>query len=730
MSLSSFSSIGLNLGNGDSNLSYIYGMSDFWAFMFEDSEKINLLLEATSHQCSDVYSKFLQLTSTLSLADIQTTIGYQTKLILLTDQDAVPGKVNTFYLSEKILDCRYISNRPFLPTSTLEKGVHFELSEDGTEVIIYSDISKVGFPSRALASGSKQYALWFADAKVDEQLISTYYANLINISPEVSTEAFKNFVYGLYYLYINGPDLDKVRKGLNLALGIPLARGAETVLDIRKYLDTDQWLVTTDNNSYLIPYGLEPTVSVGEELSLAQELAFWIEVKDYINDGEWWINLQIPPTLIPFLPDGKDNKYAAKGSYADYIMRTYLSKHTFLVNVKVTDFKNIQYFEELSSIIKQVKPTNTTPIYIWSVPINNEVLNLIDSDIVQRRNKHLCENITVPIERFFRNSPLPIARGCSNFLRYNVPHVVEELAGFSSPILNNPMPFDGASVRGFIDANKQIRSETDTEKGWLNVTFNRFSEIRINRDKVSFARNVTRSDNSGVGISPFSQATYIDQNLRCVPLYVTTKAELQSRLDVINFSIPDKHMFAIFKPELRDGPINAAVINESYLVDSFNLLVSNFNTLFFKSEYAYLGHFMPAPGYVTYAPQVTDLKRSDYLLVIKIYDSTYGVYWVTSNDSDLIHNHLVSESSDQMSISVTAGMSRGMGATTSPAYMLRGANSTLNYISTGDSINSTEINYSEGTADSEPVVSYSDAFNTNVPLTRGGASLVIRKELL
>lgn len=730
MPLSSFSTTGLDLGKADSNLSYLYGMSDFWSVMFEDSEKINLLLEATSYQCSDVYSKFLQLTSTLSLETIQATIGYQTKLILVSDMDAVPGKTNTFYLSDKVLFSRYISNRPFLPTSTLEEGVHFTISDNGTELTLYSDISKIGFPSRGLASGEKQYALWLADAQIDDQLVSDYYAKLIQVTPEVSSENFKNFVYGLYFLYINGPDLDKIRKGLNLALGIPLARGTETVLDIRKYLDTDQWLVSTDNNSYLIPYGLAPTVVVGEILSLSQELAFWIEVKDYLNNGEWWINLQIPPSMLPFVPDEASDRYASAGSYADYIMRTYLSKHSFLVNVKVTDFKNIQYFEQLSSIIGRIKPTNTTPIYIWSVPIPTEVLTLVEDTGIQRRDKHFCENLSVPIGRFSRNSSSPIFRGCGNFIRCNIPHPVGELIGYTSPISNTPMPFDGGYVRGLANVNKQIRSETDEELGWLNTTFNRFSEVRINRDKLVFARGTEHTTISGEGYTPYPQATYQNQNLRAVPLYATTGKELQARLNAINFTIPEDDSFTIFKPVYAESPINTTAINAAYSIDFYSALIDQFSNLFSRIGSPYLGPFMPKPGYQVYTPTVFDVKRTDYLLVVRIYEDTYGVYWITSNDSDLITNFFIINNSDTLVVSIVAPMMRGLAATNCPAYMLRGANYTLNYSSTGGGENSIPTNGFGTMPDTSITVNYMDELNTTVPLDRTGTTLILRREVL
>jgi hypothetical protein len=394
---------GLDIGKADRNLAYYYGLSDFWSFMFEDREKIDLLLEATSQNLSDIYSKFLQLTSTISLEDIVTTTGKQLQLVLIDNTSAVVGKINTYTLPSQILGARFIANRPLLPTVLLEDEVHYHISADGMEITFYQDLSLLSFPTRVLADGTtKQFALWFVDAKIDDQFLYNFYGKLLGLDPQASTESFKNFIAGLYFLYVNGPSLDLVRKGLNLTLGIPLAREAETVLDIRKYLDTDQYLVITDLNSYLIPYGLVPTVAAGDDLVATDELASWVDVKDYVNSDGWWINLQIPPKLMPFVPPGQPDRYATAGSYADYIMRNFLKYHTFLVNVKTIDFKNLQSFSQLSSIIDQIKPTYTTPIYIWTVPTGDEVIEVNDDGMMLRYDISRHEDLTVPNEKMVR----------------------------------------------------------------------------------------------------------------------------------------------------------------------------------------------------------------------------------------------------------------------------------------------------------------------------------------
>ena len=408
MSRANFGPRGLDIGSGNRGLVYLYGLSDFWSVMFEDSEKIELLLEASSVKMADIYSKFLQLTSSLSLADIEVTSRQQIKLYILSETDLVQGSANTYSLTEKILSSNFITNRPFLPTTTLSAEAGYHINDSGTEITFYKPVSELGFPARVTTGGVKQYSFWLVDSAIDEGFIYAHYGKLLQVTPETSTENYKNFIYGLFYLFANGPTMSLMSKGLNLVLGIPLARETESVIDIRKYLDTDQYLVITDANQYLVPYGLQPSVSIGDTLVLGQEIAQWIELKDWIEDGDWWINLQIPATLMPYIPSGETDRYAKSGSYADYLMRNFLKKHTFLVNVKTIDFKNIQTFEKLWSIITDVKPTHTYPIYIWTVPTGDEVMDLADANLSLRWDQFKCDNLSAPIAKM-RRFPVALA---------------------------------------------------------------------------------------------------------------------------------------------------------------------------------------------------------------------------------------------------------------------------------------------------------------------------------
>ena len=101
---STFSPLGLPIGANNENLTYLYGMSDFFAMMFENPELINLTLEAQTQSASDIYSNFLQLTSQISITDIQLTLGSTLKLVTIDSANLVPGTINSYTISDDIVE--------------------------------------------------------------------------------------------------------------------------------------------------------------------------------------------------------------------------------------------------------------------------------------------------------------------------------------------------------------------------------------------------------------------------------------------------------------------------------------------------------------------------------------------------------------------------------------------------------------------------------------------------
>lgn len=371
--ISTFGQDGVDVNNPSRSMTYLYGLSDFFHFIFQDTDIPNLMLEANALTSSEIYSKFLQLTSTLSIQSIQNTLGVSIKLIFLTEADRV-GTLPIYNIDSTIVSSRFLTNRPFLPTETLESDVDFVINQttSGTTIQFAETLDTYQFSQRILSSGLTQYAIWMADAVIDDRLMSTYYGNLLGFEPQNSTQQFTDFIYGLYYLFTSGPTMDVMEKGANLVLGVPLARGGETVVDIRNYLNTDQYLVITESNQYLLPTGIAAIVSIGDTLSTGQLIAKVVELKDYESDGEWWINVSIPSNIIPKLPPSQSDRFAKLGTVYYQMMSQYLKRHTFLIRINVGAFTNVEFFSTVFDTLTKARPSYTQAIYTWFVDVGSD----------------------------------------------------------------------------------------------------------------------------------------------------------------------------------------------------------------------------------------------------------------------------------------------------------------------------------------------------------------------
>jgi hypothetical protein len=721
-------------------MTYLYGLADFFTVMFQDTSTVNLLLESTTQASAEIYSQFLQLTSTLSLEGIGKTVGSSINLVLINSTDAVAGSLNTFSISSNtILSTRYIANKPFLPTTMLEQNVDFGLvtSSDGSTTITFAQsIDSYSFSVRANKDGSKQYALWFVDAEIDERLISKYYGNLIGATPQNSTDAFYSFIYGLYYVYVQGPTLDVIRKGLNLTLGIPLARSAETVLDIRNYLTTNDYIVITDQNQYLIPYGLSPSVSIGQSLVVGDELAQWVVIQDYISDGAWWINLQIPPTIIPTLPDGQKDRYATEGSHFDYLMSNYLKKHTFLVKVNVGNFENLQTYQQLSTIINKAKPTYTQPIYIWTIDTLVEELTLSEASLKSQIVSSRCENLGLPIDRFYRGNNVDApTRGCAQFIRFNVPYWVTKICGTDPYVNGDPgsMTLNGNDVTGFTDYVTQYRTNTGEELAWIRAILQRNSETwRGSVTQVGFRRTqIDPTILDGTPINVSSSSWKVPVGVRVVPLYITTITDINNKSAAIGTPPPSPQQwsFPLFGAYSNTRAINTLAIDGGIHPANSKILIDNFNTLFFRDvSVGYLSAAIPdETGWKTYAPLVGDIKPGDYLLGIRIINQAstdiVGVYWVTSNDTVGAPIYFPVSDPDPLTVIYKMPLTRMGGLNGTPLYLLRGRG-TLNYNNVGTAINEAAINTHRSVASPALNQVYIDKYNPlNMPINRSGIAV-------
>lgn len=357
------------------NWAYLYGLSDFWVTMFSDPELFGGLYNATTIQMAKSYSKFLGLTSGISLEQVQVNSSSETELVIITVPFGSEDET-TFALDKHITSCEFLTDRPILPNVTLESGVDFDLNQrnfETWEVTFSKPLSEFGFPYRE-TDGGVEYALWASDCTLDEGFIYSQYAKTIRIDPDISTNIYKDYIRGLYFLFSQGPNLSYMEQGINLALGVPVARSDEVVF--LQNFDPQQgtWIVVTDKNSYVLPYGIVPTVSRGDILKAGDSLASVVEIQDFTTSGDWWLDIYIPQSVFPANASGS---VASAGSVTYDLMANYLKTHTFLVKIELTPGVATGNFETLKQVIDKVKPSFTLAIYTWAIDFGTEEL---DSD--------------------------------------------------------------------------------------------------------------------------------------------------------------------------------------------------------------------------------------------------------------------------------------------------------------------------------------------------------------
>jgi hypothetical protein len=411
-------------------------------------------------------------------------------------------------------------------------------------------------------------------------------------------------------------------------------------------------------------------------------------------------------------------------------MRTYLKKHTFLVNVKVDSFKNIQTFQQLSDIINKVKPTYTQPIYVWSITAMTEELTLTDDLSTYRLDPSRCEKIQYPIARMRRdNTDDPIKRGCPTFIRSNVPQWVTKILGTNELINGTQTTVNGGSLSGFINPQAQFRENTTPETSWLTTMFQRdHDQVHIRRNKVAFNRG--RADltvANGKAVSWYD----IPAGMRVIPIYITKQYDIAAKCLSVGTDIPPtgQWVFTIFNPSNSGQAINVAAINDSGSSFTINPLVTFFNTLFFRgTDVGYLGALIPELGFqAQYAPTPADITLSDYLMGVRILEDTVGIYWVTGNQSIDAPQYFPVDEMDRAVITYDMPLTRGHQAIGTPQYTLRGAD--LVYPNDGSEIDGAAINEESGYNNSVSPNTYSDKYNSSVTITRGGTVITHAQEL-
>lgn len=157
-----------------------------------------------------------------------------------------------------------------------------------------------------------EVAMWAPDALVDKFHLYQNYGYLIDRF-QPSSETYREFLRGVFQLYILGPTLQRIESALNVLVNMPVIRDDGEVLDEYDILsdpDTDFIRTirpdgTTGEYTYLkgTPIRANIVAWVVGDLDIVFEsfepLTTLFEVTDYIEDPTWWESIVIPTALMP-----------------------------------------------------------------------------------------------------------------------------------------------------------------------------------------------------------------------------------------------------------------------------------------------------------------------------------------------------------------------------------------------------------------------------------------------
>lgn len=523
------------------DMAYLYGLSDFWTTLFQDKELIDGMLEVSTQQLGDAYAGFLQRAGKISIKTIYESLDSEIRLLLLADENLVdPLSGVTFRLPETFKSVRYILNRPLMPTVTLEAGVHYEISESGREITFYRPLETLGFPRRVTADGTHQFALWLSDACVDDDMVYRQFGSTVGMEKERSIGNYRAFIEGLFYLFSQGPIIDYTVAGVNLALGIPTARATEKVLAVLQDPMTGYWRILTSRYYYEIPYGFFPDIAVGDELIEGQQLTSWVELRDYVKDGRWWYNTYIPKELT----GGVLLDPVTPNSDPDHLMQQYLRFNTFMVLFKQAGITLDGYYT-VSEIIFRARPSHTYPVFVWSAPMGDELVDIRDDDLTIGFGVSLMEPIWDPaIINFVRDDTDTVfQRGFSAYNRGQIPVFHQGMIGdFPKRGELNAVNRDGTTVSG-------VGGWVEEAQEYVERDALRAQPAMGNRGRTAVARSRSTGIRGARGRelpmhAGFPQE-YIDQNgtvhqvnnMNLVPLYLAHRDEILAKLSKIGITL-------------------------------------------------------------------------------------------------------------------------------------------------------------------------------------------------
>lgn len=194
---------------------------------------------------------------------------------------------------------------------------------------------------------------WAEVTKVDKETPYRNFGVLIDFYRK-NSESYKLALQGLWYTFWTGSTPGNLQRGLHILLGLPFAKKAGRVSRV----DTDLGKVDiTDPRgqviTYTIPAGLDPEVSLNEEVARFDSLSTGVKIIDRNSDPGFVATSLGRSGINRFLTD---NASLGVGNTDETKALTLLENHLFLPQVLTEAITQRVNVEELVGFLQNMKP--------------------------------------------------------------------------------------------------------------------------------------------------------------------------------------------------------------------------------------------------------------------------------------------------------------------------------------------------------------------------------------
>jgi hypothetical protein len=266
---------------------------------------------------------------------------------------------------------------PYLQEEIVEASPLYEGKD--FNIVTYNGIKWIDFENPVTSP-----EFWWAEYLLFENdAIEDNFGYLVGVKAEDIDDNYLSVVRALFYSYWNGAKINSLRLGVHALLGLPFTEAAGTILDIDEFYSTRLGRVLiedsdVDSDRVRIYYydrdasiatnpDTDATYAVGDSISTFVPLCSGVEVTDYIEDEDWFLD------------------YTEQG-----VMEEIEKYHTFYVNtdIDIFGYNNVLLAQLFLDRAKAVRTD-----YIFS-PYKTNIAEVDVTDIVELDVAiHLYDNV-------------------------------------------------------------------------------------------------------------------------------------------------------------------------------------------------------------------------------------------------------------------------------------------------------------------------------------------------